>query len=117
MNVYHCMITLKDDAKALAFAQAIDQWMEHLKEEGALQSWRLMRRKLNLASDRFGDFMLVVEFEDMAQMDAAFRIVGRAQDANVEKLHGFIQHMIEEKHFGLYRTFPDPERVERLGLI
>lgn len=117
MNVYHCMIDLKDDAKALAFANAMDQWMEHLKAKGAIRSWRLMRRKLNLASDRYRDFMLVVEFEDMSQMDQAFRVIGSETDEQVEKLHDFVQHMIGEKSFALYRSFPDPERVERLGLV
>lgn len=117
MNVYHCMIDLKADAKALAFAQAMELWMEHLKSRTAIKSWRLMRRKLNLASDHYRDFMLVVEFEDMAQLDKAFRVVGSERDEHVAKLHAQVQHMIAEKSVALYRTFPDPERVERLGLI
>jgi hypothetical protein len=35
MNLYHCMIDLKDDAKALAFAQALGAWMDCLKGRGA----------------------------------------------------------------------------------
>lgn len=117
MNIYHALIDLKDDAKALAFAQAMELWMEHLKAAGAIQSWRLLRRKMNLASSDFRDFMLVVEFADMTQMDKAFRVVGSQKDPHVEKLHSQVQHMIHYKSCGLYRSFPDPERVERLGLI
>ncbi|MGG7564703.1 DUF6614 family protein [Rhodovulum sp. DZ06] len=117
MNIYHCLIDLKEEGKALAFAQAMEAWMTHLHEEGTILSWRLMRRKLNLASDRFTDFLLVVEFQDFAQFDRAFRLVGSTKDEHVGKLHRMVHEMIAHKYCGLYRTFPDPERVERLGLI
>jgi hypothetical protein len=117
MNLYHCMIDLKDDAKALAFAQALDQWMAHLKSQDVIGSWRLLRRKLNLASDAHRDFLLEVEVEDLAQLDRAFRLVGNEKDETVERLHRQVHLMIARTDFGLYRPFPDPERAERMGLI
>ncbi|MEP4198137.1 MAG: DUF6614 family protein [Aliishimia sp.] len=38
------MIDLKQEAKSLAFAKALDTWMEHLRNAGTIQSWRLTRR-------------------------------------------------------------------------
>ncbi|MEM8752269.1 MAG: DUF6614 family protein [Pseudomonadota bacterium] len=116
MNLYHCFIDLKDDAKALAFAHALDQWMARLKGEGAILSWRLLRRKLNLSTEDHSDFLLEIEVEDMAMLDKAFRLTGRHDD-DVERLHGQVHAMIAKARFGLYRPYPDPERAERMALI
>ncbi|GIX12919.1 MAG: hypothetical protein KatS3mg118_0878 [Paracoccaceae bacterium] len=116
MNLYHCFIDLKDDAKALAFAHALDQWMTFLQEKGVIRSWRLLRRKLNLASDAHRDFMLEIEVDDLAQLDRAFRLVS-SQSEDVERLYRQITPMIAASNFALYRPFPDPERAERVALL
>ena len=58
MNLYHCMIDLKQDAKALTFSIVVDTWMTYLKEAGKINLWRMLRRKLNLASESHRDFYL-----------------------------------------------------------
>ncbi|MEQ6203900.1 DUF6614 family protein [Sulfitobacter sp. HNIBRBA2951] len=116
MNLYHCMIDLKQDAKALGFSAALDNWMTHLQDQGAIGNWRLLRRKLNLASDRHTDFLLEVEVADMAQLDQAFRLTG-GHGEEVERLHRAVHDLIAQSHIGLYRPFPDPERSERMALI
>lgn len=116
MNLYHCLIDLRDEAKALAFAHAVDQWMSHLQAAGTIRGWRLLRRKLNLASAAHRDFMLEIEVEDLAQLDLAFRMASSQSD-EVARLHGQIAPMIARSDFGLYRPFPDPERAERVALL
>lgn len=116
MNLYHCFIDLKDGAKALAFAAAVDNWMAFLKAEGGIEGWRLLRRKLNLAANSHRDFLLEIELRDLAQLDAAFSLVSR-RSAEAEKLYGLISPMIETVDYGLYRPYPDPERVERAALL
>lgn len=116
MNLYHCMIDLKQDAKALGFSMALNAWMTRLKDQGTIQSWRLLRRKLNLASDQHTDFLLEIEVADMAQLDQAFRLSG-SHDEDVERLHRAVHDLIAQSHIGLYRPFPDPERSERMALI
>jgi hypothetical protein len=116
MNLYSCSIDLKDDAKALAFANAVDQWMSHLKSEGVIEDWRLFRRKLNLASDCHSDFRLEIEVRDLTQLDQAFRMLGRHDD-NVASLYRAVNTLISQTRFALYRPFPDPERSERMALV
>ncbi|GAB5431887.1 DUF6614 family protein [Tritonibacter mobilis] len=116
MNLYHCQIDLHHEAKALAFASAVEQWMEYLKGRGAITNWRLLRRKLNLANDSCKDFLLEVEFENMTQLDQAFRILGE-HDEEVARLYANVNVLIARSDFGLYRPFPDPERAERMALI
>ena len=116
MNLYHCLIDLKEDAKALSFAHALSEWMAHLQAAGTIGQWRLLRRKLNLASGGHRDFLLEIELRDMAQLDAAFRHTGQEND-EVAALYRAVHSHIEAADFGLYRPFPDPERSERMALI
>lgn len=116
MNLYTCQIDLKHDAKALSFAKAVEDWMTHLQAAGSIGSWRLLRRKLNLASDCYRDFLLEIEVRDLAQLDAAFRL-GGSHDEDVAALHRAVHDLIAAADFALYRPFPDPERSERMALI
>lgn len=116
MNLYHCSIDLHHEAKALSFASAVEQWMSYLQERGVVLGWRLLRRKLNLASDSCRDFLLEIEFRDLTQLDQAFRVLGE-HDEEVEKLYSNVTALIAGAEIGLYRPFPDPERAERMALI
>lgn len=116
MNLYTCAIDLKNDAKALVFAKAVDDWMSHLRGIGAIEDWRLLRRKLNLSSGAHRDFLLEIEVKDMTQLDTAFRALG-AHDDIVEGLYRTVHELIAVADTGLYRPFPDPERAERMALI
>ena len=116
MNLYCALITLRDDAKALAFAKAMDDWMSFLKARGVIGSWRLLRRKMNLAADCYRDFLLEVEVSDLSQLDSAFRLTGQL-DETVEALHSSVRSFIYQTDFALYRPFPDPERAERMALL
>ncbi|MEM9638925.1 MAG: DUF6614 family protein [Pseudomonadota bacterium] len=116
MNVYCCMITLKDDAKALLFAKALDDWMGHLKAAGVIGDWRLMRRKLNLAADCYRDFLLEIEVDGLAQLEEAFRLTG-AHDDDVAQMHRAVNDLIAAAEFALYRPYPDMERAERMALL
>ncbi|PTV94895.1 hypothetical protein C8J27_106163 [Rhodobacter aestuarii] len=116
MNLYHCMIELKSDAKALAFAASVEQWMGELKALNLIGGWRLMRRKLGLASTMHEAFLLEIEVEDLAALERAFQAVAGLDETEMrhyELMHG----MIASYTVGVYRPFPDPERRERVALI
>lgn len=114
MNLYHVMIELKDDAKALAFAKALDEWLGYLQSAGKIGPWRLMRSKLGLCQS--GDFLLEIEVDRMAQLDDAFRHVAEHSD-EVENLYYPVHQMIRSAVYGLYRPFPDENRAERVALL
>jgi DNA-binding Lrp family transcriptional regulator len=116
MNSYFCHIDLKQDAKALLFAKAVEAWMDHLKSEEVILDWRLSRRKLNLASGMTRDFMLEITVENLTQLDAAFRLSG-SQSETVRARHRAVHDLIAEVDFGLYRPFPDPQRSDFVGLV
>jgi len=116
MNLYHCSIDLRDSAKALAFAVAVEAWMGHLQSEGVIQSWRLCRRKLGFGAPRARDFLLEIEFDGLAQLDEAFRFTA-SNDERIERLYTAVHQMVGEVDIALYRPFPDLERVERVAFI
>lgn len=116
MTTYLCAIDLRDTAKALSFAAALDAWMCHLQAQGVIQSWRLKRRKLNLAAAPYRDFLLEIEVLDLDQLDRAFRFAGR-QDDDTARLYALVHDHVGQADMALYRPFPDPERAERVALI
>jgi hypothetical protein len=116
MNLYHCMIDLRHDAQALSFAAALSQWLGLLQEEGRIGDWRLFRRKLNLAGPGCADFLLEIELDDLAQLDAAFHYLADADD-DARRRYAQMQQHVAHVEYGLYRPFPDPEGAERLALI
>lgn len=116
MNLYHCLIELRSDARALAFAQACAQWMEHLQAQGLITGWRLLRRKFGLASGPHTDFLLEIEIPGLATLDAAFSALALSDDMatrRYDQMHG----MIARVEVGLYRPYPDPTQRERIALI
>jgi hypothetical protein len=116
MNLYHCSIDLQNDAKAVAFAVAIEAWMGHLQSNGVIQTWRLCRRKLGFGAPRARDFLLEIEVENMTQLDQAFRFTA-SDDEQAERLYTTVHQMIGDVDIALYRPFPDAERAERMALI
>jgi hypothetical protein len=116
MNLYHCMIELRPEAHALGFAHATTAWMDHLKAQGLVTEWRLMRRKFGLASGAHTDFLLEIAIPGLTALDTAFSALANADDAatrRYDQMHG----MIARVDVGLYRPYPDPTQRERIALI
>ncbi len=116
MNLYHCSIDLRDTAKAMGFAVAVEAWMTLLQNRGVILSWRLVRRKLGFGAPHARDFLLEIEVTDLAQLDQAFRFTG-SKDEDVERLYTSVHQMVGAFDIALYRPFPDPERAERMAFI
>lgn len=116
MNLYHCLIELKSEARALPFAAAVESWMAYLKAQGLVSGWRLLRRKLGLASGGHTDFLLEIELPDLAALDTAFSALAAADEAAARR-YDQMHQMIAEVRVGLYRPYPDPAQRERIALI
>ncbi|WP_373356749.1 DUF6614 family protein [Pseudoroseicyclus sp. CXY001] len=118
MNLYHCMIELKDGAKALLFARAVETWLGLLQERRMIASWRLFRRKLGLSSGAHSDFILEVEVGSLVALERAFTSLSElAEDEEVTRLYDQVHAMILKADVGLYRPYPDASQRERIALI
>lgn len=109
MDIYHGFFSLKSGVGDLEFAADLKRFMEHMKAEKKIASWRLMRRKLGLGPKELGEFHLMIEVEDLAQLDAAFGLAATRAGETEEK-HFAVNSKIETVTFALYRDFPDPVR-------
>jgi hypothetical protein len=109
MDIYHVWCDPKSGVGDLEFAEKIAAYMGQLKSSGLIEGWRLMRRKLGLAPTGLGDFHLMIEVRDMAQLEAAFQRVASRREP-VESVHFAVNSLVDKAIFGLYRDFPDPVR-------
>ena len=109
MDIYHAWCNLKPGVSDLDFAEKVARYLGHLKEEGMIAGWRLTRRKLGLGPSSLGDFHLMIEVKDMAQLEAAFSRVAARREP-VEGFHFGVNSLVTDLQFALYRDFPDPVR-------
>ncbi len=110
MTIYHIWCNLKDGIKDVEFADAVKKYFAHLQEQGQVHGYRLTRRKLGLAPSQLPEFHILVDFVDMAQMDAAFQNVSSRADP-VESFHHAVNSKVRDVVIALYRDFPDEGRV------
>ena len=109
MDLYHVWCDLKPDVSDTAFADGVARYLDHLKAKALIRSWRLTRRKLGLGPQDLGEFHIMIEVEDLAQLDAAFTAVaGRSEP--VEGFHFGVNSLVQNAVFALYRDFPDAFR-------
>jgi hypothetical protein len=110
MDIYHVWCDLKPGVRDTAFLEGVRNYFGHLKSEGLIEGWRMTRRKLGLAPSSLGEFHIMIETRDMAQLDEAFRSVS-SRRAPVEGFHVGVNTLVQNATFALYRDFPDPHRV------
>lgn len=110
MDCYLASFSLKDGVKDSEFVEDLGRYMAYLSERGLIESHRLLRRKLGLGPGSLGEFLMILEVKDLAQLDQAFQHVGtRAGD--VEARHFGVNSKVRDIFFALYRDFPDPFRT------
>ncbi len=74
-----------------------------------IESWRITRRKLGLGQLEIGEFHLMIEVKDLAQLDRAFDHVAERSEPT-EGFHFGVNSLVQNVRFALYRDFPDPQR-------
>jgi hypothetical protein len=111
MDHYHTWFDLKPGIKDTDFSRNMARYMGHLRESGLIEGWRLTRRKLGLGPSEIGEFHIVMETKDLAQLDAAFNHVATRREP-VESVHFGVNAHVTNLKFALYRDFPDAVRHE-----
>lgn len=106
MDVYQIWFEVKPDTEEAEFAEAVARFLDHMKAEGRIATWRMMRCKLGLRPDHFPEFLILVETEDLAQLDKAFTAAA-AREGKTDELHFAANAMVQNVKFALYRDWPD----------
>jgi len=83
----------------------------YLQKRGLIEGWKLARRKLGFGPSEIGEFHLVIETKNLAQLDEAFNHVATRSEP-VESTHFAVNSKVQNLKFGLYRDFPDCVRRE-----
>lgn len=110
MDLYHIWCDLKPGVGDLVFTDKVSAYLGHLKDQGLIETFRVTRRKLGLGAPGLGEFHLMVEVRDLAQLDAAFGRVSARREP-VEGFHFGVNSLVTNATFALYRDFPDPGRA------
>lgn len=109
MDLYHIWCDLKPGVKDTTFCEKVDAYLGRLKQDGLIEGWRTTRRKLGLGPRTIGEFHIIVETRDMAQLEGAFvHVSGRKEP--IEGFHHGVNSLVENLTFALYRDFPDAHR-------
>ncbi|HEY7977181.1 MAG TPA: DUF6614 family protein [Rhizomicrobium sp.] len=111
MDHYHTWFDLKPGVKDTDFARNMARYMNHLKDNKLIEGWRLTRRKLGFSPPEWGEFHIVMETKDLAQLDAAFNHVSTRRGP-VESVHFGVNAHVQNLKIALYRDFPDAHRHE-----
>jgi hypothetical protein len=69
-----------------------------------------VRRKLGLGIPELGEWFLVIEAEDLAQLDRAFYLASERSEP-IESIHAEVNQKVCDLRSALYRDFPDPHRI------
>lgn len=109
MNYYHIWCNLKESHRDLEFSENIGRYLRHLQTEGLIADFRLTRRKLGFGPNELGEFHIIVECQDLAQLERAFGLVA-ARAGETESLHKPVYDAVCDFKSALYRDFPDPQR-------
>ncbi len=113
MDLYHIWCNLRPEIRDVEFSDSVDAYLDRLCEEGRIAGHRMTRRKLGLGPPGLGEFHIVIEVGDLAQLDRAFEAVSK-REGPIEALHFAVNRYARDVQFALYRDFPDPHR-ERGG--
>ena len=107
-DIYHIWADKKKSISDLDFANNMRKFLQHLVDEGKVNSFRITRMKLGFRSIQdLPEWHMMMEFDNMAQLDEAFsRVVPRKGELEKEHIsfNKFVENNIQH---ALYRDWPD----------
>ena len=109
MDLYHIWCNLRPGVSDLDFSENVGRYLGELQRADRIAGFRITRRKLGLGPRELGEFHIVVEVRDLAQLDQAFQVAS-TRSQPIEELHAAVNQAARDVTFALYRDFPDPHR-------
>ena len=107
-DIYHIWADKKKSISDIDFANNMRKFLQHLVDEGKMNSFRVTRCKLGFRSIQdLPEWHMMMEFDNMAQLEKAFdRVVPRK--GQLEKEHISFNKFVEDNiQHALYRDWPD----------
>ncbi|MEJ0022392.1 MAG: DUF6614 family protein [Alphaproteobacteria bacterium] len=110
MDVYVISFDLKPGVSDVTFADHVGAYLGALRQEGRIENWRLLRRKLGFGPPGAAEWNVLIETKGLAQLDEAFNAVSTRAGA-IEGMHFEVNRHATNITFSLMRDFPDAQRV------
>ena len=111
MDIYHIWCDLEPGVSDMEFSENVGNYLGNLRQSEFIADYRITRRKLGLGLEALGEFHIMIEARDLAQLDEAFHRVA-SRTGEVEGLHHAVNSLVDNAKFALYRDFPDPIRQQ-----
>ena len=108
MDLYTIWANKEGDITDLEWVTGMRSFFDHLKSEGKLESYRITRCKMGFRSIAdMPEWLIIMEFKNMAQMDEAFKRVAPLEGELEQKHRSFNQFVAGDIQHALWRDFPD----------
>jgi hypothetical protein len=107
-DIYTIWANKKGDISDIDFATNMRGFLQHLVDEGKMLSFRITRCKMGFRSiTDLPEWMILMEFQDMSQMESAFRRVAPLKGELEDKHRSFNQFVGDDIQHALFRDWPD----------
>ena len=107
-DLYTIWADKEGDISDLDWVNGMKSFFEHLKSEGKMLDYRITRCKMGFRSiAAMPEWMIIMEFRDMAQMDEAFKRVAPLEGELETKHKSFNQYVSGNIQHALFRDWPD----------
>jgi hypothetical protein len=107
-DLYTIWADKEGDISDLEWVNGMRGFLQHLVDEGKMLSFRITRCKMGFRSiSDLPEWFIIMEFQDMAQMDEAFRRVAPLKGELEDKHRSFNQFVAGNIEHALWRDWPD----------
>jgi hypothetical protein len=107
-DLYTIWADKEGDISDIDWVNNMKSFFDQLVSEGKMESYRITRCKMGFRSiPNMPEFMILMEFQDMAQMDRAFRRVAPLEGELETKHKSFNQFVKGNIQHALFRDYPD----------
>ena len=108
MDIYTIWADKEGDISDLDWVTNMKRFFDHLVAEDRMVSYRITRCKMGFRSIAdLPEFMILMEFRDMAQMDSAFKRVAPLEGELEDKHKSFNQFVSGNIQHALFRDWTD----------
>ena len=108
MDLYTIWADKQGDITDIDWVNGMRKFFDHLIAENKMISYRITRCKMGFRSiPNLPEFMILMEFRDMAQMELAVKRVAKKEGELEEKHQSFNQFVSGNIQHALFRDWPD----------
>lgn len=107
-DIYHIWANKAGDISDIDWVTNMRKFLQHLVDEERMLSFRITRCKMGFRSIAdMPEWHIMMEFVNMAQLDAAFERVAPLEGELEQKHQSFNQFVAGDIQHALFRDFPD----------